>query len=44
MPNEANYAEHLRKKYSIQLHEKNRFNLVKEFELVFAKNNRALHL
>lgn len=42
MPNEANYAEHLRKKYSIQLHEKNRFNLVKEFELVFAKNNPTL--
>lgn len=42
MPNELGYADHLKKKYNIQLHEKSRFNIMKEFEGVFAKNNPTL--
>lgn len=42
MPNEVGYKEYLGKKYKIQLNEKSRFNLQKDFEKHFSKNNPSL--
>ena len=42
MPNEAGYTEFLGKKYKIQMNQKNRYNLTKEFEKEFAKKNPSL--